>query len=99
MSFMTVAPEALKAAAVEVETIRERAVSTDAQAARVTTAVQPPAADRISGKAATFLVEYARKYQQTIAQAVVILEEFAAALTTGADRYATAEANNAKTVS
>lgn len=57
------------------------------------------AADLVSEKAATFLVEYARKYRQTIAAAAVVLEEFAHALTTGADKYATAEADNIKTFS
>lgn len=92
-------PEALTVAATEVRRIRDRAIQSDAQVAPMTTAVRPPAADLVSEKAATFLVEYARKYRQTIAAAAVVLEEFAHALTTGADKYATAEADNIKTFS
>lgn len=98
MSFVITNPEALTVAATEVRRIRDRAIQSDAQVAPMTTAVRPPAADLVSEKAATFLVEYARKYRQTIAAAVV-LEEFAHALTTGADKYATAEADNIKTFS
>lgn len=96
MSFVITNPEALTVAATEVRRIRDRAIQSDAQVAPMTTAVRPPAADLVSEKAATFLVEYARKYRQTIAAAAVVLEEFAHALTTGADKYATAEADNIK---
>lgn len=101
MSFVITNPEALTVAATEVRRIRirDRAIQSDAQVAPMTTAVRPPAADLVSEKAATFLVEYARKYRQTIAAAAVVLEEFAHALTTGADKYATAEADNIKTFS
>lgn len=99
MSFVITNPEALTVAATEVRRIRDRAIQSDAQVALMTTAVRPPAADLVSEKAATFLVEYARKYRQTIAAAAVVLEEFAHALTTGADKYATAEADNIKTFS
>lgn len=97
--FVITNPEALTVAATEVRRIRDRAIQSDAQVAPMTTAVRPPAADLVSEKAATFLVEYARKYRQTIAAAAVVLEEFAHALTTGADKYATAEADNIKTFS
>ncbi|CKQ11031.1 PE family protein [Mycobacterium tuberculosis] len=66
-------PEALTVAATEVRRIRDRAIQRDAQVAPMTTAVRPPAADLVSEKAATFLVEYARKYRQTIAAAAVVL--------------------------
>lgn len=99
MSFVITNPEALTVAATEVRRIRDRAIQSDVQVAPMTTAVRPPAADLVSEKAATFLVEYARKYRQTIAAAAVVLEEFAHALTTGADKYATAEADNIKTFS
>lgn len=60
MSFVITNPEALTVAATEVRRIRDRAIQSDAQVAPMTTAVRPPAADLVSEKAATFLVEYAR---------------------------------------
>ncbi|OSC41664.1 PE family protein [Mycobacterium decipiens] len=98
MSFLITNPEALTLAATSVRGIRDRAIQSDAEAAPATTAVRPPAADLVSARAATFLVDYARKYRQTIAAAAVVLEEFALALTTGAGKYATTEADNIKTI-
>lgn len=98
MSFLITKSEALTAAAQGVRGIRDRAIQSDAQAAPVTTAVQPPAADRMSARAATFLVEYAQRYREAIAAAAVALEEFELALTAGAAKYAAAEVDNAKTL-
>ncbi|AKN16115.1 PE family protein [Mycobacterium haemophilum] len=96
MSFVTTNPEALKAAAEGVREIKDRAVAISVQAAPVTNAVKPPAIDAVSTRAATYLVDHAKKYKDTIAEAATVLEAFAVALTTGAEKYATTEANTGK---
>ncbi|MFW3115522.1 PE family protein [Mycobacterium haemophilum DSM 44634] len=53
-----------------------------------------PGLDADSKRAAAHLVRYTQQYRQTIAAAAVILEEFALALDSGPDKYATAEADN-----
>lgn len=98
MSFLTTKPEALKAAATEVRRIRDHAIQSDDREAPATAALQAPAIDWVSERGATCLAAYARRYRQIIAEAAVVLEEFALALSTGADKYATAEAVNAKTL-
>ncbi|WP_231584683.1 PE domain-containing protein [Mycobacterium haemophilum] len=75
--------------------LRERAVDVTAESgAPAIAAVVAPALDADSKRAATYLVRYAQQYQQTIAAAAIILEEFTLALDAGANRYATAKADN-----
>ncbi|WP_269430441.1 PE family protein [Mycobacterium haemophilum] len=58
------------------------------------TAVVAPALDADSKRAAACLVRYAQQYEQTIAAAAEILEEFALALDAGVAKYSAAEADN-----
>ncbi|MFW3113114.1 PE family protein [Mycobacterium haemophilum DSM 44634] len=63
------------------------------------TGVEPPSADAVSRRAAVFLVDYAKQYEVIIAEAERVLNNFADVLAIDADKYATAEADNAKAVS
>ncbi|KLO30722.1 PE family protein [Mycobacterium haemophilum] len=99
MSFLTTAPPVLTEAAAYVRKICDEAATVDAGAAPTITAVVAPAPDPDSQQAAAHLVRYAQEFRETIAEAAVILAEFASALDAAAAQYATAEANNAKTMS
>ena len=96
MSFLITAPEALNEAAAEVRNMSAQTVGAHAAADPVLTAVVAPAPDPDSQRVAAHLVQYAQQYSETIAEAAVMLDEFALALDAGAAQYATTEADNVK---
>ncbi|MFW3113118.1 PPE family protein [Mycobacterium haemophilum DSM 44634] len=98
-SFVTANPEALTVAAAQVQKMSDLVVALDAEVSPATTTVYPPAYDKVSLKAAELLGDYAIDYSWINDEVVRVLNNFAAALATGADKYATAEADNANTVS
>lgn len=86
------------AAAAKLREIGAEAVDLHARMDPVLTKVPAPAIDWDSKRAAAYLARYAQQCRRRIAQAAVILAEFADALDAGAARYAGAEADNAKTL-
>ncbi|WP_454561787.1 PE family protein [Mycobacterium haemophilum] len=88
-------PQALELAAARVRRFSERVVSATAEPeTQAITAVVAPGLDADSKRAAAYLVRYAQQYRQTITAAAATLDEFALALDAGANKYATAEADN-----
>jgi hypothetical protein len=95
MSFVTTEPEALTAAAGELEVIGNALAAQNAAAAAPTTGVAPAAADEVSALQATQFSAYGNLYQQVSAQAKAVHEMFVHTLGTNADAYGTTEATNA----
>ncbi len=95
MSFVTTQPEALLAAASNLQTIGSTLSAQNAAAAAPTTGVVPAAADEVSALTATQFAAHAAMYQQISAQAAAIHEMFVATMNASADSYATTEAANA----
>jgi hypothetical protein len=95
MSFVTTAPEALTAAAGDLDVIGTALAAQNAAAAAPTTGVAPAAADEVSALQATQFSAYGNLYQQISAQAKAIHEMFVHTLGASADSYGTTEAGNA----
>jgi hypothetical protein len=95
MSFVTTAPEALTAAAGDLDVIGTALAAQNAAAAAPTTGVAPAAADEVSALQATQFSAYGNLYQQISAQAKAIHEMFVHTLGASADSYGATEAANA----
>jgi PPE-repeat protein len=95
MSFVTTHPEALTAAAANLQGIDSAMAAQNAAAAAPTTGVVPAAADAVSALQATQFAAYGTLYQQVSAQATAIQQMFVHTLNTSADSYDTTEATNA----
>lgn len=95
MSFVTTQPEALSAAARDLQTIGSTVSSESAAAAGPTTGITPAAADEVSALTAAQFAAHAHIYQAISAQAAAIHEQFVATLSTSANSYAATEAANA----
>lgn len=95
MSFVTTHPEALAAAATNLQTIGSAMTAQNAAAATPTTGVAPAAADAVSALQATQFSAYGTLYQQISAQAAAIQEMFVQTLRTSSESYDTTEAANA----
>ena len=95
MSFVTTQPEALSAAATNLQGIGSAVSSQNAAAASPTTGVVPAAADEVSALTAAQFVAHAQLYQAVSAQASAIHEMFVNTLGTSAGSYAATEAANA----
>jgi hypothetical protein len=95
MSFVTTQPEALTAAAANLQGIGSAMAAQNAAAAAPTTGVVPAAADEVSALTATQFAAHAALYQSVSAQADAIHEMFVNALGTSAGSYAATEAANA----
>src|SRR5579884_52102 len=95
MSFVTTQPEALTAAAANLQGIGASMSAQNAAAAAPTTGVVPAAADEVSALTAAQFVAHAQMYQAVSAQAAAIHEMFVNTLTTSAGSYAATEAANA----
>ncbi len=95
MSFVTTQPEALSAAAGNLQGIGAAVAAQNAAAASPTTGVIPAAADEVSALTAAQFTAHAQMYQAVSAQAAAIHEMFVSTLSTSAGSYAATEAANA----
>lgn len=95
MSFVTTQPEALAAAAGNLQGIGTTMSAQNAAAAAPTTGVVPAAADEVSALTAAQFAAHAQMYQAVSAQAAAIHEMFVNTLTTSSGSYAATEAANA----
>jgi hypothetical protein len=95
MSFVTTQPEALTAAAGNLQGIGSSMSAQNAAAAAPTTGVVPAAADEVSALTAAQFAAHAQMYQAVSAQAAAIHEMFVNTLSTSAGSYAATEAANA----
>ncbi|KLO27025.1 PE family protein [Mycobacterium haemophilum] len=95
MSFVTVVPEALTAAADALHDIGEGMVTSGDAAGRVTAAVVAPANDEVSKELAACLCAQAQNYAEVSGRAASIFDEFVVSVASGSDQYVTAEADNA----
>lgn len=95
MSFVTTQPEALAAAAGNLQGIGSAMNAQNAAAAAPTTGVVPAAADEVSALTAAQFAAHAQMYQAVSAQAAAIHEMFVNTLATSSGSYAATEAANA----
>lgn len=95
MSFVTTQPEALTAAAANLQGIGLALNSQNAAAAAPTTGVIPAAADEVLALTAAQFAVHAQMYQAVSAQAAAIHEMFVNTLGVSAGSYAATEAANA----
>jgi hypothetical protein len=95
MSFVMTQPEALAAAALNLQGIGSAVSAQNAAAAVPTTGVVPAAADAVSALTAAQFAAHAQMYQAVSAQAAAIHQMFVATLSTSAGSYAATEAVNA----
>jgi 4-hydroxy-L-threonine phosphate dehydrogenase PdxA len=95
MSFVTTQPDALAAAAGDLQGVGADVSAQNAAAASPTTAVTPAAADEVSALTAAQFVAQAQLYQAVSAQAAAIHEMFVSTLNGSAVSYAETEAANA----
>jgi PE family len=95
MSFVTAQPDALAAAAGNLQSIGASMSAENAAAAGPTTGVLPAAADEVSALTAAQFAAHAQMYQAVSAQAAAIHQMFVSTLATSAGSYAATEAANA----
>src|SRR5438309_6090878 len=95
MSFVTTQPEALAAAAGNLQAIGSTLSAQNAAAAAPTTGVVPAAADEVSALTAAQFAAHAQVYQAVSAQAAAIHEQFVNTLSMSSGSYAATEAANA----
>ena len=95
MSFVTTQPEALSAAATNLQGIGSGLNAQNLAAAAPTTGVVPAAADEVSALTAAQFVAQAQLYQAVSQQAAAIHEMFVNTLGTSAGSYAATEVANA----
>jgi PE family len=97
MSFTTVLPDAIQAAAGSLQTIGSAMGSATAAAAPATTGVVPCAADPVSALTATAFSTHATLHHEIAAQAQAIHELFVNNLNLNSATYLAAEVANAAT--
>jgi hypothetical protein len=95
MSFVTTQPEALAAAAGNLQTIGSTLSAQNAAAAAPTTGVVPGAAGEVSALTAAQFAAHAQRYQAVSPRAAAIHEMFVNTLSTRSGSYALTEAANA----
>jgi len=95
MSFVTTQPEALAAAAGNLQGIGATMSAQNAAAAAPTTGVVPAAADEVSALTAAQFAAHAQMYQAVANQASAIHEMFVNTLATSSGSYLATEAANA----
>ena len=95
MSFVTTQPEALAAAAGNLQTIGSALSAQNAAAAAPTTGVVPAAADEVSALTAAQFAAHAGSYQAISAQAAAVHSALVSTLQANAASYAAVEAANA----
>jgi len=94
MTFVTAQPEALAAAAGNLQGIGATMSAQNAAAAAPTTGVVPAAADEVSALTAAQFAAHAQMYQAVANQAAAIHENFVNTLATSSGSYAATEAAN-----
>jgi hypothetical protein len=95
MSFVVTRPDALAAAAGQLNGFGAALAAQNAAAAAATTGLPPAAADVVSSLAATQFSAHGALYQVAAAQAMAVHELLTASLDAGAGSYAATEAANA----
>jgi hypothetical protein len=95
MSFVTVYPEKLSAAASDLQSITAALSVGNVAAAGPTTGVVPAAADEVSALTAAQFAAHAARYQALAVRAVAIHELLAVTLAESAGSYAATEAASA----
>lgn len=95
MSFVTIDPELLSAAASNLQGVGHAVNAEMASAAAPTTGVAAPAADPVSGLTAALFGSYAQVYQAIAAEAAAVHEQFVTTMSASANSYAATEAANA----
>ena len=95
MSFVTTQPEAMAAAAGNLQAIGSTLSAQNAAAAAPTTGVVPAAADEVSALTAAQFAAHAQMYQAVSAQADAVHEMFVNTLNMSSGSYAVTEAVNA----
>jgi hypothetical protein len=99
MSFVSIVPEILSAAADNLQSVGARIQAQNAAALGPTTSLVPAASDEVSALTAMQFAAHAHAYQTVSAQAAAIHEMFVTMLAAGASSYATTEAVNAVSTS
>jgi hypothetical protein len=95
MSFVSVVPEILSAAADNLQSVGSRIQAQNTAALGPTADLVPAASDEVSALTAMQFTTHALAYQTVSAQAAAIHQMFVTMLTAGAGSYATTEAANA----
>jgi hypothetical protein len=95
MSFVTTQPDALSAAAADLQGVGADLTAHNSAAVGPTTALSPAAADEVSALTAAQFTAHGQLYQAVSAQAAAIHEMFVSTLSTSAGSYAETEAANA----
>lgn len=95
MSYVTVDPELLSAAAGNLQGIGAQMAAGNAAVAEPTTGVQPPAADVVSGLTAAQFASHGLAYQAVATLANQVHELFVQTMSASAASYGITEATNA----
>ncbi|BBY08043.1 PE family protein [Mycobacterium noviomagense] len=95
MSFLTIQPEMLTAAAGDLDGIGSAMAAANTAAAAPTTGLIPAAADEVSALTAAQFAAQGEVYQAVSAQAAAIHQQFVTTMTAAAASYAATEAANA----
>lgn len=96
MSFVTVAPDSVSAAATDLESLGSTINQANSVAARSTTALLPAAEDEVSAAIASLFGEHGTAFQALSAQAAAFHDEFVHAMRTGVGAYLSTELSNAE---
>ncbi|MEK0726316.1 PE family protein, partial [Mycobacterium ulcerans] len=96
MSFVSVTPEMVVAAALDLSGINSAIAQANSVAAAATTTVLPVAADEVSAAIAALFGTHAQQYQAISAELAAFHDRFVQSLNTGAGAYLRAEAANAE---
>jgi hypothetical protein len=95
MSFVSIVPEILSAAADNLQSVGSRIQAQNTAALGPTTGLAPAASDEVSALTAMQFAAHAHAYQTVSAQAAAIHQMFVTMLAAGAASYAATEAANA----
>ena len=95
MSFVSILPETLSAAADNLQSVGSRIQAQNTAALGPTTGLAPAASDEVSALTAMQFAAHAHAYQTVSAQAASIHQMFVTMLVAGAGSYAATEAANA----
>jgi hypothetical protein len=95
MSFVSIVPEMMSAAAENLQSVGSGVAAENAAALAPTTGLIPAAADQVSVLTAMQFAAHAQMYQAVSAQAAAIHQMFVTVLATSANSYTATEAANA----
>jgi hypothetical protein len=95
MSFVSIVPEMLSAAAGNLQSIGSAVSARNAAALAPTTGLVPAAADEVSALTAMQFAAHAQMYQAVSGQAAAMHQMFVSVLAASAGSYTTTEAANA----